>query len=228
MPPDITELDIIALCFLFTAWYSISWLGKHYKSKDKITLNSISKSYRNQWMLYLLERENRMPDVALVGNLMRNVSFFASTSLLILASLIAVFGAIDEAIRITSGIPYALHVSSAFWKLKLLLLVLIFAYSFFKLVWSIRQYNSTTIMIGAAPDIFESDNELFSYANNLGIVLNRANRHFIEGMRAFEYALAAVAWFIHPAVFVLATLIVSLVIYRREFASRTLRAMVDE
>ncbi|MCK5918597.1 MAG: DUF599 domain-containing protein [Cocleimonas sp.] len=228
MPSDITVLDIIALCFFFSTWYSISLLSKHYKSQDKVTLSSISKSYRNQWMLYLLKRENRMPDVALVGSLMRSVSFFASTSLLVLASLVAVFGAVEEAINITSDIPYAQQVSSAFWKLKFLLLVSIFAYVFFKLVWSIRQFNSTVFMIGAAPDTFDSDTELFAYANNLGIVINRANQHFIEGMRGFEYALAVLAWFIHPSIFILAILIVSLVIYRREFASRTMKAMIDD
>ncbi|MCK5811097.1 MAG: DUF599 domain-containing protein [Cocleimonas sp.] len=227
MPSDITVQDIIALCLFFITWYSISWLGKHYKHKEKITLNSISKAYRNQWMLYLLERENRMPDVALLGNLMRNISFFASTSLLVLASLIAVFGAVDEAINMTLDIPYAQQVSPAFWKLKLLLLISIFAYVFFKLVWSIRQFNSTTFMVGAAPDVFDSDSELFAYANSLGIVINRAHRHFIEGMRGFEYALAVLAWFIHPALFILAIVIVSSVIYRREFASRTMKAMVD-
>jgi len=108
------------------------------------------------------------------------------------------------------------------------LLVLIFVYAFFKLVWSLRQFNSTVIMIGAAPDVFDTDEELFSYANSLGIVLNRASRHFIEGMRGFEYALAALAWFIHPLLFVFATLLVSLVIYRREFASKTMKAMIDE
>ncbi len=228
MPSDITVSDIIALCGFFLAWYSVSWVGRHYKENDKTTLSSISKSYRNQWMLHLLERSNRMPDVALIGNLMRNVSFFASTSILVLVSLIAIFGVVDDVVSIIYDIPYAQHVSPAFTKLKLLLLVLIFVYSFFKLVWSLRQYNSTVIMIGAAPDVFEEDEELFSYANNLGIVLHRATRRFIEGMRAFEYALAALAWFIHPYLFILATILVSSVIYRREFASRTLKAMDDE
>ena len=228
MPSDITLSDMLALCWFFIAWYSMSWIGRHYKNAEKTTLSSISKTYRNQWMLHLLERTNRMPDVALIGNLMRSVAFFASTSILVLASLIAVFGAVSEVINIIYGFPYAQHVSPAFTKLKLLLLVLIFIYAFFKLVWSLRQYNSTVIMIGAAPDVFESDSDLFNYANNLGIVLNRATRHFIEGMRGFEYALAALAWFIHPYLFMMATILVSLVIYRREFASRTLKAMTDE
>ncbi len=228
MPSDITVSDMIALCWFFLAWYSMSWIGRHYKNTDKDTLNSISKNYRNQWMLHLLERSNRMPDVALIGNLTRSVSFFASTSILILASLIAVFGAVDDVIKIIYGFPYAQHVSPTFTKLKLFLLVLIFVYAFFKLVWSIRQFNSTIIMIGAAPDIFDTEEQLFSYANNLGIVLNRSSRHFVEGMRGFEYALAALSWFIHPFLFISATLLVTMVIYRREYASRTLKAMLDE
>ncbi len=228
MPPDISLLDFFALFLFFAAWYSIAWIGRHRKGNDKITLSSISKNFRNQWMLNLLSRENRMPDVALIGNLMRSVSFFASTSILVLASLIAVFGVVDDALKIFHDIPYAQQVTAAFWKMKLFLMVLIFVYAFFKLVWSIRQFNSTVIMIGAAPDTFDTEQELFSYANNLGIVLNRSSQHFIEGMRGFEFALAALAWFIHPVVFILATILVSLVIYRREFASRTLKAMIDE
>jgi len=228
MPIDITLLDIFALVFFFSAWYSITWLGRHYKITKKTTLSSISKTYRNQWMLHLLKRSNRMPDAALIGNLMRSVSFFASTSLLVLAGLIAVFGAIDEVTSVVRGLPYAQHVSPEFTKLKLIVLVLIFIYAFFKLVWSLRQYNSTVIMIGAAPDEFDLEDELFSYAKSLGIVINRATRHFIEGMRGFEYALAAMAWFIHPILFIFATILVSSVVYRREFASKTLQAMSDD
>ena len=228
MPIDITVLDAFSLFFFFTAWYSITWIGRHYKNTAKTTLSTISKTYRNQWMLHLLERSNRMPDVALIGNLMRSVSFFASTSLIVLAGIIAVFGAIDEVINIIQGFPYAQHVSPELTKLKLILLVLIFIYAFFKLVWSLRQYNSTVIMVGAAPDEFEDEEDLFSYANNLGIVINRATRHFIEGMRGFEFALAALAWFIHPVLFICATVLVSLVVYRREFASKTLQAMADD
>jgi uncharacterized membrane protein len=228
MPTDITVADVVALIFFLAAWYSISWLSSYFFNKDKTTLYSISKSVRNQWMLHLLGRDNRISDVALLGHLMRSASFFASTSLLVLASFITVFGVVNDAIRVTSDIPFAHHVSVAFWKIKLLLMVLIFIFVFFKLVWSIRQYNATIIMVGAAPTVFDNDTELYSYANNLGIVINRASRHFIEGMRGFEFALAAIAWFLNPYAFIIATIIVSLVTYRREFASKTLKAMNDE
>jgi len=228
MSSDISLLDIFSVLLFLLSWFSINWISNHYKSKEKNTLYSLSKSYRNQWMLNLLERDNRISDVALVGHLMRSSSFFASTSLLVLASLIAVFGVIDQAMKVVDDIPFAMHVSASFWKIKLLLIILIFIFVFFKLVWSIRQYNYTVIMIGAAPSVFDDDTQMYSYANNLGTVINRASRHFIDGMRGFEYALAALAWFIHPLVFIAATLLVTRVIYRREFSSRTLQAMEDQ
>lgn len=225
MPSDITLSDIFALSFFLLAWYSISWRSSYYYSKNLSSLYTLSKGVRNQWMFHLLERESRISDVGLLGHLMRSASFFASTSLLILASLITVFGIVDDAIKVVDDFPLAQHVSASFWKIKLLLMVIIYIFIFFKLAWSLRQYNTTVIMVGAAPDTFSTDEELFSYANNLGIVINRASRHFIDGMRGFEFSLAALAWFIHPFLFVFATIIVSLVSYRREFASKTMKAM---
>lgn len=226
MPSDISLSDIFAICFFFFAWFSMSKMSSRYNlNKDKTSLYIITKSVRNQWMLRLLDRENRMPDVALLGHLMRSVSFFASTSLLVLASFITVFGVVEDAIKVTYDIPFAQHVSPAFWKLKLLLMVAIFSFVFFKLVWSIRQYNATIFMIGAAPEHSESTEDKTFYAQNLGTVINRASRHFIDGMRGYEYAVAALAWFINPYLFIISTILVSLVTYRREFASKTMKAM---
>ena len=226
MPSDITLSDIIAFFFFLITWFTISKLStRYYYNKEKPSLYVSTKSVRNQWMLRLLERENRIADVALLGHLMRSVSFFASTSLLVLASLITVFGVVEDVIKITYDIPFAQHISPSFWKLKLLLMVVIFIFVFFKLVWCIRQYNATIFMVGAAPEVFDSKPELLSYAENLGTVINRASRHFVDGMRGFEYALAALAWFINPYLFIFSTIIVTLVTYRREFASQTMKAM---
>lgn len=224
MPTDISWSDLFAIGFFFFAWFTMSKLSSRY-TNNKTSLYLITKSVRHQWMLRLLDRENRITDVALVGHLMRNVSFFASTSLLVLASFITVFGVVEDAIKVTSDIPFAQHVSPAFWKLKLLLMVLIFSFVFFKLVWSIRQYNATIFMIGAAPEHTAPDDEKRFYGKNMSIVINRASRHFIDGMRGYEYAVAALAWFVSPYFFIFSTILVSLVTYRREFASKTMDAM---
>jgi hypothetical protein len=44
----------------------------------------------------------------------------------------------DEAMNIVRDIPYAYPLTAGEWEIKLLLLVLLFVYSFFKFSWSLR------------------------------------------------------------------------------------------
>ena len=55
-----------------------------------------------------------------------------------------------------------------------------------------------------------------------------AARHFNNGLRAYYFGLAALAWFIHPLLLMMATFWVIFVIYRREFRSSTLLAFHDQ
>jgi len=50
-------------------------------------------------------------------------------------------------------------------------------------------------------------------------------RHFNHGQRAFFFALAFLGWFGGPFVFMAATAAVVVVIWRRQFASDSLRAV---
>ena len=54
-----------------------------------------------------------------------------------------------------------------------------------------------------------------------------ASAHFDRGLRAYYFATALLAWFIHPMALVVASIWVVLVLYRREFHSRTL-ALLQE
>ena len=53
-------------------------------------------AYRRLWMRCMLERDNRMVDTQIIANLMRSASFFASTTMFIIAGLIAVLGAREQ------------------------------------------------------------------------------------------------------------------------------------
>ena len=52
-------------------------------------------------------------------------------------------------------------------------------------------------------------------------IANLAARHFNRGLRAFYFALAALSWVVHPVAFALATTWVAVVLYRRDFHSRS-------
>jgi uncharacterized membrane protein len=50
--------------------------------------------------------------------------------------------------------------------------------------------------------------------------------NFNLGLRAYYFSLALLTWFVHPLVFVVASSWVVAVLYRREFRSRTLKALL--
>jgi uncharacterized membrane protein len=52
-----------------------------------------------------------------------------------------------------------------------------------------------------------------------------AGENFTKGLRAYYFALAVLPWFIHPTLFMIATVIVVAMLYRMEFHSRTLDAL---
>ena len=55
-----------------------------------------------------------------------------------------------------------------------------------------------------------------------------AGRHFNRGQRAFFFALGYLGWFVGPIVFMVTTAAVVVVMWRRQFASDSLRAVADD
>ena len=58
-------------------------------------------------------------------------------------------------------------------------------------------------------------------------VLDRAAHSYNYGIRAYYFAMAALVWFINDWFFMAACAVVIFVLYRREFMSSSLQAMVD-
>ena len=92
----------------------------------------------------------------------------------------------------------------------MLLLVAVFVYAFFKLTWSLRQFNYVAILIGAAPPPSEAGSvDGLSYADNAAEVASRAAEHFNKALRTFYFGLAALSWFVQPYVFMALTALVT-------------------
>ena len=62
-------------------------------------------------------------------------------------------------------------------------------------------------------------------AQRLAHIASSTGQHSNRGIRAYYFGLAALSWFIHPWLFMLLTVWVVLVLYRREFRSRLLRTL---
>ncbi len=219
---DFTLLDGAAF-----AWFLIAWLGyNRFADRPRTGLRTLARAvehYRYAWMQRMLRRDNRIVDIAIVGNITRSIGFFASTTILILAGLIAILGATDKLMLIVNDLPFSVPASKLLWDSKLLLLITIFVYAFFKFTWSLRQYNYTSMMIGAAPLGNEEGYDLEEYARRVAGAAARGTEHFNQGIRGYYFGLAALSWFIHAWLLIIVSAWIVCVLFRREFRSRTLK-----
>lgn len=215
--------DIVAV-----AWLLLCWIGYSLYSERKAGMGNligVMARHRERWMVEMLSRENRIVDVQIINSALNNATFFGSTAILILAGLFAVLGTLEDVIAVVRDIPFAVKTSRALWEAKVIALMLIFVHGFFKFAWSMRQFNYAALMIGAAPTTTDPSEKDLAYAHGAARVASLAAKHFNHGMRSYYFGMATLSWFAHPLALLPAALLVVLVLYRREFHSRTLQAL---
>lgn len=215
-------IDWFALFWFLTCWIGYT-LYANYQMKRVPNLSQSLTDLRGLWMDRMITREIKIADMTALVSLQRTGTFFASTTIFILAGLLAVLGASDEALRLAQALPFVAEHSQLVWELKILFLIFIFVYAFFKFSWAVRQYNFSLVMFGAAPEESSDASKQFTESSNQ--LLSLVNKSFNYGLRAYTFSMATIAWFIHPLLFILMTAWVVGVLYRREFHSKTLTAM---
>lgn len=224
MPRDFSSLDLTAVGVFFAIWmaYQVLFDGR---LRRPHAINTLMTALRRHWMRRLLQRENRIVDSTLVGHTIHSAAFFASTTMLVLAGLIGVLGSADRVYPAIANISVLLGSGQRLFEWKLILLIGIFIYAFFKFTWALRQFNYFCAVIGSAPEALADADEEEAYAGRMASVLTHAVRELNAGVRAYYFAFAAFGWFIHPMVFIAATVLMVLVLARRQLASPTAHAL---
>lgn len=221
------------LNWLAFIWFVSCWVGYTYYAKreaeNKACLAAVIYSYRVDWIKGLLKHENRIADLALLGNLMQMVNFMATTNIFVLAGAVTVLYSSDSVLELLDGHSFVTPTTLEQVQFKLLALVVIFIYAFFRFTWALRQHTFCSIMVGAAPQV-PKDRDLTideeQFCQQIARVSDRAAHDFNYGLRSYYFALSLLAWFISPMLFMLACTMVVVVLYLREFRSRTLSMLV--
>jgi uncharacterized membrane protein len=180
------------------------------------SMTGVMSAYRLRWMREMVRRENRVVDTTILGNQLNGAAFFASTAILLIGGLFALLGATDQAIAVFEHLPLIAPPSRALWEIKILLLIAIFGYAFFKFAWAFRLFNTCSVLVGATPVEAVEDADM----ERTVLRIARVNSLAAD-------SLATLGWFLHAGVFLAATAWVVLVLYRREFRSRSLRAVCE-
>lgn len=221
----ISLIDILALTVFFVSWSGYTWFARR-KAKTTDCIARSMHQHRIHWMYEVITRELRVGEASLLANLERNIAFFASSTLLIIAGILALFSKVDTLESVLKSFPYAEAPDHFLIQIQLSLLAFIFVLSFFQFTWSMRQYGFVNVMIGAAPiDLAGENKKLRSYAMQMAIVQDQAAHSYNYGLRSYYFALAAMCWFFHPVLFMLMSLWVVYTLYNREFNSKTVKAL---
>ena len=225
MPPEMPPLaDLLAL-----AWFVLLWLGyapaiQHFGLPHGAT-NAVFIGIRRAWMRHMVARDFRIVDTSLLAGIGNSVSFFASSTILIVAGLAGTLLSVDRMQDTLTRLSFITAVPQRLFELRLMLPMLVMVHGFFKLTWSIRQLNYTLALIGAAPVAPLDSERGRRLGASVGVVLSSAMAAFNAGIRAYAFALAALAWLAGPAAMAGAVTLVTAGLVRRQILSPTARAI---
>ena len=224
-------LDWGALLVFFCGWVGYARFAKRRATTQPSVLATTNR-VRHAWMLQTTRREVRVVDAVVMQNLSTSPSFFASTTILIIGGLLAALGTSEKASELVRDLPFTAQTSMLVFDLKMLLMLAIFVYCFFRFTWSMRQYTFGAMLVAAAPEMGQFDAagaaaemQRNAFADKAARVVSLAAETFNDGLRGYYVAFAAIGWFFSSLVFMVATCGVIFILFRREFQSEVLAVL---
>lgn len=225
--PHLTAVDWFSLAIFFACWGGYAWYSEH-SQWGASGLIRTSQHYRLLWAYRMLERDVRVTDSTLIGNLVTSVSFYANTTIYIIAGLVAALGASDKLLSFTAELPFGGAGNRELLEIKLMLLLLSFVFAYFKFTWSLRQFNLLSILVGAAPFGKKGEPDIDIYAQRVAGANNLAGDDFNRGIRAYYFGIAASGWLLNPMALGALAVLVLIVLFRRDYRSPALHILRDQ
>lgn len=212
-----SPFDLIALGAFFVAVIAYARYADHAGER---LLNARMREIRTRWLQRYLAREDRVLDSILTGHSINSIALFCSATLLIVVALLGVLSNTDMAYRLATQSSFVVRTTVELFQIKLIGLVCVFIYGFYRFTWALLQYNYFLALLGSAPLKEQlAPATIDQMGNQMSVVLNSAVTSFHSGFRTYYYALAWVGWFFHPLFFIAATALVTFVLVYRQIAS---------
>lgn len=225
LPLTLTPLDLLALALLAAAWFGVARMIEH-PPTGRPSVSVLMKTYRRDWMRQFVERDPRIFDGNILASLREGTSFFASACMIAIGGGLALIGNTDPLAGIARDLEAA-EIPELLWKLKILLVLLFVANAFLKFVWAHRLFGYCAIMMAAVPND-PAQPEALPRALAAAQVNIQAARNFNIGLRAVYFALGALGWLAGPLGLIAGTMVVTGMTLRREFASGSRRAILED
>lgn len=179
------------------------------------SLSTIMNMQRRRWVSNATRRDTPF-DAILSGNIMGSVSFLASTAVLLILAIFAVFGQVPALMEALASLSLDRTYAAVDVQLHLVVMLAMFVLAFFAFTLSLRQFNHFCIMLGAldhANPASEEEIDAITAMNALGA------RNFNSGIRAYYFSVSTVAWFVSEWLPIVVSLVTIGILAHREFFS---------
>lgn len=208
----------------------LAWLGStvviERTNVAKPSTHILMETYREQWMVQMVTRNPRIFDSSVLGMMRQGATFFASSCMIAIGGCVAPIGGADQITVFASELANTTVAPKIVWEIKILLLMALLANGFLKFVWAVRLFGYCAIVMASTPND-PKNKTTYATAAKAAEIANHAARSFNRGMRSVYFTIAALTWLIGPLPLMLATITTLILIYRREFSSRTRRALAN-
>ena len=220
-----TDASALTAFILLWVLFSQATSGRFVRRKS---LTQLMNAHREEWMRTMSRRELRMIDTGIMLGLQQGTAFFASSALLALGACFALLQSSDAVLMLLADLPLAGRPDRAVYEVKVLGLMTVLAYAFFKFGWAYRLFNYCSILIGAVPMAKDAEQPALDAAVARAARMNViAGRHFNSGLRGLFFSIGYLGWFVGPMVLVMTTLLVLFVLVRRQFFSTARAALLN-
>ena len=219
-------IDSFAFAWFCLCYFGYAWAVRYGPLKSRRGLVAAANERRAQWMLTALKRKVRIMDAQLLTSLSSGNAFFASTAVIVLGGLAAMLGAADNVKDRLEQLPFVTNAPLALWEFKILFLMALMIVAFFAFAWAFRITHYVGTMFGALPLHGEAEAEQSKrHARKAAELVGLSARHLNTGLRTIYFAIAGLAWFVSPLLFVAACASVTVIVYRREYLSEVFLAL---
>jgi uncharacterized membrane protein len=211
--PMTPSISLLATFFPLICYFAYNIVVPLIERK-RPSLSVIMNMQRRRWVANASLRESPF-DAILSGNIMGSVSFLASTAVLLILAVFAVFGQLPALMEALDSLSLDRVYTVAEVQLHLMVMLAMFVLAFFAFTLSLRQFNHFCIMLGALDRGSTSPEEIEAIArmNALGA------KNFNTGIRAYYFSVSTVAWFVTEWLTIIACILTILVLAHREFFS---------
>lgn len=219
----ISPLEWAVLALTAVAWFALQWRIETPNCKTP-SVTVLMAQYRREWLHEFVTRQPRMYDASVISSLRQSTNWLASTTLLALGGLLAVIGNPEPLREVAADL--SLGVTTQAFEARMLPAALFLSHGFLKFLWSNRLFGYASIMMSTVPND-ASDPLAYPRARQSAEINIRAAYNFNRGLRATYFALGSMGWLLGPWALLAAILVVSWLIWSRDFASHSREVLLN-